>query len=147
MNVMDRRFVMDTARHSFRDHVGELELEIEAPSLAELYAEAGRALARIMAGDDDSALADRDAETIEVRGSDPEALLAEWLNELIFLSETRHRAYTYLRVESVGPHALTASVRGVPVEHVHTAVKAATLHGIRIEKTDLGYRASVVLDV
>ncbi len=138
---------MNRARHSFRDHVGELELEIEAPSLAELYAEAGRALARLMIGDDNSALADRDAERVEVRASDPEALLAEWLNELIFLSEIRRRAYTYFSIESVGRDALVASIRGIPIEQIHTAVKAATLHAIRIEKTDAGYRASVVLDV
>src|SRR5262245_15152830 len=124
------------ARHSFRDHVGELELEIEAPSLAELYAEAGRALARITAGDG-GALAEGDgqegdAEKVVVEASDPEALLAEWLNELIFLGETRRRAYVDVSIEDVGPLALTASVRGVPIEQVRTAVKAATMHGIRI---------------
>jgi hypothetical protein len=38
------------ARHGFAEHTDELELGLAADSLGELFAEAGRALAEVMAG-------------------------------------------------------------------------------------------------
>jgi hypothetical protein len=54
------------ARHSFGEHVGEVVLRIEAPTLRELFEEAGRALAELGAEVPPEG-APRDAERIELR--------------------------------------------------------------------------------
>ncbi len=137
---------MERPRHVFEEHVGEVQLRIEAPTLAELFTEAGRALAELLAGIPEPD-APRETADVTVEAPDREALLAEWLNELIFRSETRHCAFTDLRVTRVSDRELQARIAGVPIGNPRTAVKAATLHGLRIEEHPGGCTATVVLDV
>jgi SHS2 domain-containing protein len=137
---------MERARHVFEEHVGEVQMRVEAPTLADLFAQAGRALAELLAGPPDSD-APRESENVTVEATDREALLAEWLNELIFRSEVRRCAFTDLRVTSISDRELQARIAGVPIQNPRVAVKAATLHGLHIQEQPGGYAATVVLDV
>ena len=134
------------ARHSFEDHTGEVRLRLEAPTLAALFEEAALGLAELML-EGPSDANEEPEQSVTVEAPDCEALLVAWLNELVFLSETRGRVYTEVRVHSVSNTRLEASVRGVFPETLRTAVKAATLHGLRVEQSAHGYTATVVLDV
>lgn len=138
------------ARHAFAEHTADVRLELHAPVYADLFAEAGRALAELMLGEELASLAPGqagDTEAIEVRASDPPGLLVEWLNELIVRSELDKRVFTHFEVERAGPTELVARVRGVEPGALKTAVKAATLHEVALERGAEGWRASVVLDV
>jgi SHS2 domain-containing protein len=132
--------------HAFEDHTGEVRLRVEAPTLAGLFEEAARGLSELMADAPGGAPVEA-AETVTLRAPDVAALLCNWLNELVFLSETRKRVYTDVHVRSVSDTALEAGVRGVFPEVLRTAVKAATLHDLRVEKSALGYSTTIVLDV
>lgn len=133
-------------RHIFEDHVGEVRLRIEAPTLAGLFEEAAHGLAELMLGTAPASPVGR-VERIAIQAGDREALLVDWLNELIFLAETRSRIYTDVRVHRASDTALEAEVRGVAPEVVRTLVKAATLHDLKVEASPLGFAATVVLDV
>jgi SHS2 domain-containing protein len=135
------------ARHSFEEHTGEVRLELTAPSPEELFAEAGRALAELMLGEIREPAASAPAHVVEVRAPDRAALLVEWLNELIFLSETSKQVFTNFRMEYVDETAARAVVTGLAPETLKTAVKAATLHGVSVEGRQGSWGASVVLDV
>lgn len=136
-----------SARHIFEDHVGEVRLRIEAPTLAELFEQAARGLAELMLGTAPPSPATGEGETIAIRAGDREALLVDFLNELIFLSETQARIFTDVRVRRVSDTGLEAEVRGVVPEVARTVVKAATLHGLKVEDSPMGFAATVVLDV
>ena len=133
------------AHHALLDHTGEIELSVFAPSFAELLAEAGRALAELQAG----ALrgAEGEAVPVEAAGRDREALLVEWLNALVFLSETQKRVFTEFAFRELSDRALSADVRGFFPDQIHAAVKAATYHRVRVAPRDGGLEARVVLDV
>jgi SHS2 domain-containing protein len=140
-------FVMgDPASHVFEDHESEAQVRIVAPSLAELFAEAGRAVAELMLGEATPGELGP-PEHVVVRAPDRDALLVAWLNELEFHSETRKRVYTSFDVERVTDGEIAASVRGVEATELATPVKAATMHGVRIEHGARGFDATVVLDV
>lgn len=130
----------------FEEHTSEVLLRLSAPTLAELFAQAGIALAELMAGDD-ALTAEGEPEPVAVDGRDCGALLVAFLNELVYRSETRKRVYTEFRFEIVGEHELRATIRGFSPSHLCTPVKAATLHRLRMERDQRGYRAEVVLDV
>ena len=132
--------------HTFEDHPGEVRLRVRATSLAGLFEEAARGLAELMMEVASPAGAEA-AENVELHARDREALLVAWLNELIFLSETRRRVYTDVHVRRASDTALEATIRGVFPETLRTAVKAATLHGLVVENTPDGFVASLVLDV
>jgi len=139
---------MDQARHVFEEHVGEIQIRIDAPSLAELFGEAGRALAGLLIDPSQvDLLPEIPAEEVVVRSADREALLADWLNELIFRAETRHCAFTDLLVTRISDREVRARVKGVEIGYPRIAVKAATLHGLRIDERAGRCSATVVLDV
>jgi SHS2 domain-containing protein len=133
------------ASHTLEEQTGELMLRIEASTLPEIFAEAGRALAEAMdtpAGD--GPLARR---SFEIEASDREALLADWLNELVFASETEKVIFREFRVELPSERRLRALSSGVKVERLRNPVKAATYHGLAIREGPEGFVATVVLDV
>lgn len=134
------------ARHTFLDHTGELRLHVEAATLAALFEQAGRALAELLL--ERAAGAGLDSEVvIELQARDTPALLVAWLNELIFLSETRKRVFTELHVLAIDDTRLRARARGIYPESLRTAVKAATLHELAVRRVGQGYVADLVLDV
>ena len=132
--------------HRFVDHTGEVRLQVRAESLAGLLAEAGRALGLLLAGAAtlEATLPPR---TIAIRAHDGEALLVDWLNEILFLAETELWVPVEVEVTEVGDCGLRASVRGAPVAEAPSLVKAATLHGLDIGRDGDGVKAEVVLDV
>lgn len=137
-------------RHSWEEHTGEVLLEVTAPTPEELFAQAGRALAELLAGKEQLTLhpaTDTGPESVVVDARDREALLVAWLNELVWRSETNKRVYSDFTVESVDDHRLVATVRGFEPNFIRTAVKAATLHRLRIQHDGDQLHATVVLDV
>ena len=128
------------------EHTAEVKLRVRAPSLGELLGEAGRALAAVELGGAPAASAGR-WRRVEVRSTDRDALLVDWLNELIYLAETERWVPVEFAMETVAPTALRARARGVPVTVTPARVKAATFHGLRIVETPAGLEADVILDV
>jgi protein archease len=90
--------------------------------------------------------------SVNVRGlsSDHELLLVAWLNELLYLFETRHILFSEFRVLALGERDLTAEVGGETMGPRHAVcggVKAATYHGLRLAQTGAGWEAEIILDV
>jgi SHS2 domain-containing protein len=143
------------SRHSFEEHTGELRLELAAPTLEELFAEAGLALAHLMLGELLPPPPSAQGQEIEVAARDGGALLVEWINELIFRAESSKQVFTRFQVHQATRTGLRATAWGVEPKMLKTAVKAATLHRVSVEPAPLrtqasgaeGFCASVVLDV
>jgi SHS2 domain-containing protein len=137
--------------HEVVDHTSEIRLRIRAGSLAELLAEAGRALARLeLRGG--RAVATGDWRPLTVSAADRAALLVAWLNELVFLAEAERWVpidFEIGRAEesSAGESAVWARARGMSVDRSPGLVKAATLHGLRVDAIPGGLEGEVVLDV
>jgi SHS2 domain-containing protein len=130
---------------SFEEHTGELRVRLSAPTFEGLLVEAGRALAELLADEEPGGL--QEAERVAFEDVDRAALLVHWVDELIFLSETRKRIYSDFRVLSATEREVVAEVRGWPATRVRTAVKAATFHGLKVVAGPDGFSAEVVLDV
>jgi SHS2 domain-containing protein len=135
--------------HAFEEHVGEVRVRLSASSLAALFEEAARALAELMgAASGGECEASEAPVRVTVRAPDREALLAAWLDELVFLSETLKRVWTDVRVERASDAEISATVRGFEPVALRTQVKAATLHDLRVvERAPGAFVATVVLDV
>lgn len=88
-------------------------------------------------------------------GPDPEALLVAWLNHLIYLLETEGLAAVGGRLEvgEVGEAGSgwilsgSLTVAQAPPHGVKTGVKAATYHGLKVERKQGLFRARIILDV
>ena len=132
--------------HRWLDHTSEVQLEVCGESLGGLAAEAGRALGLMLlrgAAPEPSG----PPRTLEVSSADQEALLVDWLNEIVFLAEVDLWVAIDFDILESSPTHLKAAARGVPVEEPPALVKAATFHGLRVEEGDDGFQAEVIFDV
>jgi SHS2 domain-containing protein len=132
--------------HELADHVSEVRLRVRAGSLGELLAEAGRALGELqLRGADVTPYGPW--RHLSVSASDRSVLLADWLNELIFLAEAERWVGLDFEVESAEDGRVEARVWGVRLERAPGLVKAATLHGVRVDEVAGGVEGEVILDV
>ncbi len=138
------------ARHWFAEHTGELELEIEAPTLEAVFAQALRALAELLEGPGDEragAPASREVvREVVIESSDRSALLADWLAELVYLADRDGFVPEAIDRIEVGERTLKATVRG-HIGQPSSLVKAATYHRLELAPAGERWRARVVLDV
>ncbi len=134
------------ARHVVEEHRGELQLRLEAPSLAALFVEAGRAVAELMRGDAPEPRTEHTA-GVTLSAGDREALLVDWVNELVYRAEVDKVIFDAFEIHALTGRRLEASIRGARVVRLRNPVKAATYHGLSIEDGPGGLAATLVLDV
>jgi SHS2 domain-containing protein len=134
-----------TPSHELLEHTGEVHLRIRGATLADIFIEGGRALGRLCAPDRGTGIGGW--HRIEISAPDRAALLVAWLNELIFFAEQQRCAPNDFAVDEISRTHLRARVRGVPLDVGPSLVKAATMHGLRLEEVDGTLEAEVILDV
>lgn len=88
--------------------------------------------------------------SIYVEGEDRETLLVEWLNELLYLSETKRMLFSKFKVKELTKTHLKAEVFGEKIRKKHQLknyIKACTYHELKVGPVKGGYRAQVICDV
>jgi SHS2 domain-containing protein len=125
------------------EHTGELELRVTGPSAAAVFGDALAAMNELLAGDDSGASAQH-----EVTASAPDrpTLLAEWLNELLYLAESERFIPERVAKLELSDDELTATVDGRTGDP-SPLVKAVTYHRLRLDERDGEWTGQVVLDV
>jgi len=131
------------------DHTADIGLRITAPTLPELMAEAGRGFSSLIVAN----LADvRSVEerTIQVAGAEPDYLLFDWLNELVYLLDREHLVFSQFDVRKTD-EGLSAACRGERLDRkrhqLEHEVKAVTYHDLKVEQSENGWQAEVILDI
>lgn len=136
------------ARSRTQEHVGEWKLTIAADSLEDLFAEAANVVARACGPTEG---APGEWETVSLEARDMATLVADWINELIGRSEISGQAYRDVRVvairEAEQKASIEAEIRGRQVRTWRSPLKAATYHGLTLERSERGARATVLIDV
>jgi SHS2 domain-containing protein len=91
--------------------------------------------------------APRITRSIHLQGIDHESLLVAWLNELIHLHESESLGFDDIEILHLDEQTLQAQVTGAPTQQWLKEIKAATYHNLAIRSTELGFEATLVLDV
>ena len=132
----------------FLDHTAEIGIVATGDTLSEAFVAAAEGLFSLMV--DLSTVQERLTVDVEVSSTDGEALLVDWLNELLFQSEVQGLLFRRFQVEEIGDTRLRARCHGEPIDPerhaLHGGVKAATYHMLEVAQGN-GYRAQVILDV
>jgi SHS2 domain-containing protein len=81
-----------------------------------------------------------------VRAEDRPALLAAWMEELLFLAENEGFEPLAVKTLEIGPLSVDATVTG-RLGRPPPLVKAVTYHRLSFAPAGHGYSATVVLDV
>jgi SHS2 domain-containing protein len=132
------------------EHTADVGLHVWAADLDELFREAASALFSVMG--EANGKAER-TEHVRVEAPDVEALLVDWLSELLWLFEGRDLAVAGVSVhvdEADDAWELEAEVSGPPAssfEQHGPAVKAVTYHGLSVRRAPAGWDAVAYLDI
>jgi SHS2 domain-containing protein len=119
---------------------------VEAASWEALLIEAGRGIAELELR---GAPAGTGAEwrDIDVAGADREAVLVNWLNELVYLAEAEHWVATEFEPMTATGKRWVVRARGAIVSRLSGVIKAVTHHRVSVRAIPGGLVAEVVIDV
>ena len=146
--ALDRHGSAMQATHETFAHGADIGVRGRGPTLADAFAGAGIALTAVIT--DPTAV--RPASSIEIRcrAAEPEMLLFEWLNALVYEMATRRMLFSRHDVAIEGGE-LRAQVFGEPVDRQRhrpaVEVKGATCTELRVVHDEGGWLAQCVVDV
>lgn len=95
--------------YRFEEHIGEVEVVVEAPTEAGAFEDALTALAELMGRENRSEPAQH---VIEVAAPDRASLLVEWLTEAVFLAEVERCVPERVSSFELADNRLHATVDG-----------------------------------
>ena len=127
------------------EHTADRAFQAHGKDLRDLFQNAAAGLARFEGWPEISS--GRISRELEIRGIDAEALLVNWLNELLYMHERYCEAYNDFEIVEISPDHLRAHIRGEPCNEVSRKIKAVTFHDIRVVTTKDGVHATIVVDV
>ena len=130
-------------------HTADLAWRIRGDSLPELFENAAGALVATMT--DRRYIRRLEKREITVESPDREALLVDWLNQLLYLFDVAGFLGREFQVTALTDQRLQATAWGErfdPERHPEkTAIKAATYHHLEIVPRGDGWQATVILDL
>jgi SHS2 domain-containing protein len=131
------------------EHTADLGLRVRAPDLESLFREAGEGFFSMIVEDWSAAQATREF-GFELDAERHDDLLFDWLNELLYTFDTTRCLLGRFELHVTGTR-LAARAWGAPLDlAVHRLlheVKAITYHGLKVEPTDGGWLAEVIVDI
>jgi len=124
----------------YHEHTADITIECWAPTLEEAFAEAALATFEVIL--DTSTVTPKDEVEVNVSGPDLQALLVDWIGELIALVDINAQFFCRFEVDSIveseDGFSLSARVWGEDIDHekhdTRTEVKAMTYADIRIDR-------------
>ena len=131
------------------EHTADLGLRVRAGDRESLFTDAAIGLFSISVVNLD-VVCPVQKKTYQLPSDESDLLLADWLTELLFTFDTEHMLFSDF-VVNIGERGLCAVCRGEPLDPerhvVDHEVKAITYHGLKVEQTEDGWLAEVIVDI
>ena len=128
-------------------HTADVKIRVRAPTLEALFSETFKALMQVMYGTDRSGGIFKE---IRIESSDIESLLADFLSEVLFVSEVESLVFSDVAIRIDGL-SLTAELTGEPFDPVRhsggSEVKGISYSGLAITHGAKGYKLDIIFDV
>ena len=125
-------------------HTADWAMRVWADDLPSLFEEAAygmNTLARIKLADEAQV-----KKHFEAEAADSEALLVAFLSELIYYQEQENLGFSKFDIRIINSR-ISVDMEGAQIKSVDKAIKAATYHDLKIQKTARGLEVEIVLDV
>ena len=122
-------------RFQFIEHTADIGLVAYGQNLAEAFANAAYGLFSIIA--ELKTVRESESRQLELNEDDPEALLFEWLNRLIYFFDVEMLLFKRFDVSDFDGHGLKATCYGEKYEpsrhQLKRGVKSATYHMLKVD--------------
>jgi len=127
------------------NHTADLAVEVWGEDFSELLAHAAEVVFALQGLPEPGGK--RVRRRVELTSPDREALLVDWLNELLYLSETNGEMYASFQIVHVSDTSLKAAALGCKGRPTKRKIKAATFHALQIADSPGRCAARIVFDV
>ena len=130
------------------EHTADVGIVAYGKNLGQTFVNAARGLYSIML--EDQEIGEEVHRCIEVEGRDREALLVQWLNDLIYTFDVENLVFKSFHILEMTDTGLKIDCFGQKLDpeihEVRLGVKAATYHMLKVEEGN-GFRAQVLFDI
>ena len=131
------------------NHTADIGIIAYGKDISEVFINAAKGFLSLVI--DPKEVSNKETHDIEVAAADREALLLNWLNELIYLLGAKEVLLKDFKVIEITDLKLKVQASGEKIKknkhHFMREVKAATYHKLKIEQTAEGWRAQVIFDI
>ena len=138
---------MQTKGFELIEHTADIGVVATGGTLAEAFANAACGLFSIIT--DISEVRKSESRIVEVKASDIECLLFNWMNELVYIFDVYHMLFSRFDVAELTDGSLKATCYGEKydpaVHELKLGVKSATLHMLEVDRVKS--RVQVIFDV
>jgi SHS2 domain-containing protein len=150
--VSERPAASDRAVHSAAafeliEHPADVKLRAWGATLQQLFANAAQGMMVFLFGGEIAKARPERTDAFEIEAPDREALLVDWLSELLYRACSEYHAYVEFCVREMSDRRLVATAGVVSAEAIDD-IKAVTHHELSIRARDGGgWEATVVFDI
>jgi len=134
-------------KFKFLEHTADAKFQAFGKNLEEAFVNAALALTKIMI---DSKVKAKITKKIKVSGNDNKSLLYNFLEELLFLLDTKNFLLSKIKEIKIKNNTLTAVLIGdnnLKSYEIKTNIKAITYHEMFIKQENNKFALQVVLDI
>jgi SHS2 domain-containing protein len=128
-------------------HTADIKIRVRAPTLEALFSETLNAMMQIIYGTDREGCMHKE---IRIESSCKESLLADFLSEVLFISEVENLVFSGADIKINGFH-LSAELTGEPFDPERhsggSEVKGISYSGLEITADTNGYMLDIIFDV
>ncbi|MHB1412700.1 MAG: archease [Thermoleophilia bacterium] len=131
------------------EHTADIGVRSFGATIAEAFETAAAGMFSLLA--DPGQICDQQEFPVEVEAEDREMLLVEWLNELLYIYESRGVLLKRFHIREISDTRLLGSAYGEPIDpgrhEIRTDIKAVTYYQLRVKQRKSGWLTEVILDV
>ena len=134
------------------EHTADIGMAAYGKTKREVFINSARGMFEIIAGGNET-LKENFYDKIKLEADNLEGLLFAWLNELLYISETRLVILNKFYIKELSDFQIKAEVEGMkinpPSVKIEKEIKAVTYHRLEIKKDEESglWRAQVIFDV
>lgn len=131
------------------EHTADIGFRARGATLAEAFENAAAALSAIMV--EMEGVEPRLAYPIAASGEDDQALLVNWLGEVLYYLDAQRVVFKRFHIQRLGEGRVCGQAWGEPRDAAKhrpkVIVKGVTYHQLKIEHSDAGWQVQVFLDI
>ena len=131
--------------YEFLEHPADLKIKAFGKTKEELFLNIlrGMVAAQKMEIEDEEEV----KREVKIESPDLGSLMVDFLNEIIYLSQTNKEAYRRAEFKKFSENSLEAELVGQKIKRFGEDIKAVTYHNLEIKKIDDHWEAIVIFDI
>lgn len=134
------------------EHTADIGIMAYGKTKREVFINAAKGMFEIISGDIKN-LKENFYDKIELEADNLEGLFFAWLNELLYIGETKLVILNKFEIEDLSNNKIAAEVRGMKINRlgckIKREIKAVTYHRLEIKKNEESglWRAQIIFDI